>query len=380
MSEHQRLVDCPYCGSTRDLSKITKTTNVKCLACNKVFFAPVGAPPQTMEARSAGSNKTLVWVVVGLIVFVVIAVLTGENKSTNRSEPAGHVAAEVEPKMNYTIINEDIQDFPGKAGVFTKIRVTGNITKDNLKSTLQEIWDKSAKRKGWKYESKTTMIGVYAYLDGYDNGQWVAMLIDKRDGITYSERQLDALSKKATEKFGLAEKKRKDIFQKIYLVDVRSRVDAEKKYPWSMYHKNLPNGFSFVSKSDIPLIPEIKPKNPIAAMAKIQHVQAGKKIRLASYKKVDDGEIYYRASGDGKSGWLNYIVLYRQFDAPKDLLQKFSDYQEKRKGILKKQLADNLKLSLETLDAIGAEGIASDWPVPPYEETKKIEAKYGPNY
>ncbi len=114
-----------------------------------------------------------------------------------------------------------------------------SINKENIKSLLENLYDKTISRSGFKYHDTPTNIYIYAFTSKdkakSGMGQWVGMISkgysDNHPSINISDTQLNALNETELDKWNLTYIQRQEIWTKIIHLEDKSQLEADKKYP-----------------------------------------------------------------------------------------------------------------------------------------------------
>ena len=196
-----------------------------------------------MDSRSFKVILSLGFVLALLIQMLIFTSCGRQEPPKSEERKAETQATPVEqPKVvlpGYSILNEDVYDAPLKTQVTLNVLVSGEISKTNLTSLLNELYSKTADRSGFKYHSHPTHVGIYAYTSKeYAQaglGQWIAMLTkigeNGKPEISINERQINQLGAKPEEKFGLSEDKRRQIWDELIKAERRADREAWQRYP-----------------------------------------------------------------------------------------------------------------------------------------------------
>ena len=146
--------------------------------------------------------------------------------------------------LSYTILKDDVYDVPVKTQVQLDVLIEDNeVTEKKIRYLLNHLFNKTIKRTGFKYHNNPTNVYIYAYTTKEKAesgmGQWLGMISNSYDDITpqinISEIQLNSLSMKPKEKFGLSESKRTEIWNKYIMIDDRAYRESNAKYPLDDY-------------------------------------------------------------------------------------------------------------------------------------------------
>jgi len=146
--------------------------------------------------------------------------------------------------LKHTILKDEVYDVPIKTQVQLDVLIedTG-ISEKKIQDLLNHLFIKTIKRTGFKYHNNPTNVYIYAYTTKEkaesQTGQWVGMISknydDKKPQTNVSKIQLNSLSLKPIKKFGLSESTRKEIWNKIILIDDRVEKESNAKYPLDGY-------------------------------------------------------------------------------------------------------------------------------------------------
>lgn len=139
----------------------------------------------------------------------------------------------------YKVLNDKKYETPGKAQVSLNVLLSGKVTEQGLKLLLQQLYDSTLKRTGFRYFEHPTSIEISAFLskDRYESGmgQWVARLVwnasDSKPEVWTNERQLSSLSSKGQFKSGLTESKRMQVWSELNKSMDRDNTEVERRYP-----------------------------------------------------------------------------------------------------------------------------------------------------
>ena len=278
---------------------------------------------------------------------------------------------------NYTILDEDIYDAPIKTQVTLKILVSGEISQPGLRALLNQIYSSTKARRGFKHHDSPTNVYIYAFTSKEraesGMGQWVAMLQksynDVKATISINERQIAQLGAKPEERFGLSEKKRKEIWKELVLVEDRARKEAEGRYPLDPTQSLRVGQVLQVSK-ETPLMPELEPADPMAALQRMRRLPLRTTIKVLRVTMKQQTPWYFvEAKSPSKaslgSGWINSVALMGQSQVdPNEQLEKQAELESRLKDVYEDKLAKKYGLTREQLEKISIEGIEKDWPFP----------------
>jgi len=142
--------------------------------------------------------------------------------------------------LKHSILKNEVNDIPIKTQVQLDVLIMDTaITKQKVSDLLNFLYDETAKRTGFKYHTNPTSIYIYAFTskDKAESGmaQWIGMISKSYDDvqpkIDISDTQLNSLTLKPVEKFGLSENIRLEIWNKSIKVEDRAQKEADMKYP-----------------------------------------------------------------------------------------------------------------------------------------------------
>lgn len=285
--------------------------------------------------------------------------------------PASH-----EPAMpEYVVLNEDVYDIPLKTQVKLNILVSDEISEVGLRNLLQKLYSSTKARSGFKYHSSPTNIYIYAFTskERAESEQWIAMLAKSYDdagpSVSINKRQIARLGAKPEEKFGLSEEKRMEIFGELVLIERRALKEADEKFPIEP-EKSLQVGQKFRLTKDTPLMPELEPADPIAAIERIRTLPPRTIIKVLTVSTKGSKPWYFvearsRSKGLIGKGWVNSTALIGQAQVDfKKQIAKQIQLQERLIERYENKLAGKYHLTRKQLEEIGTEGETKDWPVP----------------
>jgi len=321
---------------------------------------------------------------VAMIVFLILFGVTAPPTERETQKPTVAPTPTIEREKviipKYTILDEDVYDAPIKTQVSLNVLVSGNISEPGLRALLNQLYSSIKARRGFKYHDSPTNIYIYAFTSKEraesGMGQWVAMLQksydDVKPTISINERQIAQLGAKPEKRFGLSEEKRKEIWKELVLVEDRARKEAEEQYPLDPT-QSLREGQVFQLSKETPLMPELEPADPMAALQEIRRLPSGTTIKVLKVVMKQQTPWYFvEAKSPSKaslgSGWINSVALMGQSQVDlKEQLEKQAELESRLKDKYKDKLAKKYGLTREQLEKISIEGIEKDWPFPRWE-------------
>ncbi|NQS90560.1 hypothetical protein HQ584_12320 [Patescibacteria group bacterium] len=332
-----------------------------------------------------GSKRTRgrVFLTYGLamVVFLILVGVTAPPTEQEKERPAVAPTPTVEQEKvvvpQYSVLNEDVYDAPIKTQVTLNILVSGEILEPGLRALLNQLYSSIKTRRGFKYHDSPTNIYIYAFTSKEraesGMGQWVAMLQksydDVKSTISINERQIAQLGAESEKRFGLSEEKRKEIWKELILVEDRARKEAEEQYPLDQT-QSLRVGQVFQLSKETPLMPELEPADPMAALQKMRRLSPRTTIKVLRVAMKQQTPWYFvEAKSPSKaslgSGWINSIALMGQSQVdPKEQLGKQAELESRLKDKHEDELAKKYGLTREQLEKISIEGLEKDWPFP----------------
>lgn len=184
----------------------------------------------------------------------------------------------VTPDLTYWIVEQELDDTPIKSQVVWHVAVEGQYDKAILQDLLTHLYEKANSLSGFKYYNPAThyQIVVYASEDRAKSksGNWVALLNKIRENpfdYKFNELMITEAQKPATEKFGLSENMRMQVYKEIILAERRAMSETEKKYDLSKMEGTPAEKMKIFGKYKSNL--EEKYKNALAKNYKINRDQ-----------------------------------------------------------------------------------------------------------
>lgn len=143
--------------------------------------------------------------------------------------------------LKYSVIKEDISDTPLKTQISINILLEdlNNVTEKKLEILLNYLFDQQISRTGFKHHDNPNTVLIYAYASkekaNASMGQWVAMISkmynDTKPDFDISETQFKSLTATEQDKWGLTQKQRQEIWDKIIYAERNAQKEADKKHP-----------------------------------------------------------------------------------------------------------------------------------------------------
>lgn len=192
-------------------------------------------------ALAKGGNRRFI-----ALCLVGVGLIAGCVGSGQDSRQAG-------PSIQYTVINDEVDESPGKTQVAMDLLVPQDASEVALREVLLFLYDEARQRTGFQYHSEPTIIGIYAYPSrehaASGMGQWSAMLIKtpRSDDPTINIAQSVGQPEPPSERFGFSTEQRIEIFGRIVTAEDRGQADAERRAPIG----DTPTLADFTRQSDL---------------------------------------------------------------------------------------------------------------------------------
>lgn len=346
-----------------------------------------GAPIEISQKKqksqiSTGCGCLIVLLVVGGIIAAFVASDQDGGSKPSSSTPAKPTQSVSKkspaPMPSYEIVDRDKYDAPIKTQLELHAVVSGGITEPGLKALLQKLYAEANATRGFKYHGgKPTHIFIYLYTSPEHfkpgRGQWIAMLSKVGEGSQVDTQVktelISQLTAKPEVRSGLSESTRKEIFRAIVLAEDRADSEAQQRYPLEPA-EHLAVGQTMSLSRQTPLMPELDPADPMAALQRMKQLPPGSQISVVAVSRKHTVPWYQvRASAPSGSslgsGWINGTALRGQstFD-PREQLRKQGDLMDTLTKKYKKEIATKHNLTEEQMSQISVEGISKNWPMP----------------
>jgi hypothetical protein len=144
-----------------------------------------------------------------------------------------------EDTIDYEVVREEVYDAPIKTQVLQRVRMLSVPTETQLRSLLMSRAEPLKQRTGFRYHAAPTNVGVYVYETAEQanaaQGLWMGMLFWRpEDGppqLTVNQSILGGAGQPPTDRLGLSEAKRKEIFAEHVLAEDRGQKEVERRRP-----------------------------------------------------------------------------------------------------------------------------------------------------
>jgi hypothetical protein len=148
----------------------------------------------------------------------------------------------------YTLVDETIDDTPGKTQIEQHIVVSGTPTAAQLEAEILKRYRAAAARRGFRYHDRPTNIYIYVY--GTEEqaragqGLWIGMIAKNfsdtdEPEVRTNEGRLAALSKAQEERFGLSDEDRRTVFREIAAAEDRAMCEAREQVPDDKWEEQI---------------------------------------------------------------------------------------------------------------------------------------------
>ena len=162
---------------------------------------------------------------------------TGGGRTTPGRASTGRVSESVGASLRYTLLDETLDESPGKTQVTMNILVPRSATDQELTALLSQLLQDSGQRTGFRYHEHPTVIGIYAYASRehaeLGMGQWEAMV---QKTPLYPEPSVQirwgrgAVEEHAN-RFGLTMPERMAAWGQLIGAERQGLADAEREFP-----------------------------------------------------------------------------------------------------------------------------------------------------
>ncbi len=370
-----------------------------CKECGKDISTKAKTCPNcgARVKKSHGFLKFLGIIILLFVIWGLIRNLAEEDSTENRTSRFSPPAKEMTKKEGqkpavrrqkiimpkYTVLEEDVYDSLIKTQVKLNILVSGEISETGLRALLKKLYS-SIKARKFKYHDSPTNIYIHAFVskeiyEAYKSGvaaPWVATLqksYGERPSIyiymDVYQRQIAQLGAKPEERFGLSEERRKEIWKELILIERRATEEAQERYPLDPT-QSFQVGKVFQLSERTPLMPEMEPADPIAALERMRYLPPRTSIKVLRVVIKSSSPWYFVEATSSlgyslSSGWVNSFALMGQGQTnPKEQMNKQCELMHRLDNKYEGEVAKKYGLTLEQLKEIALEGLTKDWPFP----------------
>lgn len=165
------------------------------------------------------------------------------------------------------------------------------------------------------------------------------------------------------------------MYRYILKAEEKAEETAGEKYPLDPT-QSLKVGEVFQLAEETPLMPELEPVDPIAAVSNILRLPVGAYIKVFKIKhKRKGGPPWYQVKAIDRQkkplggGWINGVALRGQAQAKaQEQMRLQGALQNELSSKFKGQICERYKLTKEQLSTIAVEGFQKGWMIPTEEE------------
>ena len=137
----------------------------------------------------------------------------------------------------YTLLDEDLDETPGKTQVTMNILVPESATDQELTDLLNQLLQDASQRTGFQYHDHPTVVGIYAYASrehaAAGMGQWEAMVAmtppDPEPSVRI--RPGRGTVEEPANRFGLTTQERMVAYRQLVGAEDRGQAEAEREFP-----------------------------------------------------------------------------------------------------------------------------------------------------
>lgn len=141
------------------------------------------------------------------------------------------------PSVEHTIINDTLDESPGKTQVTVNLLVPEDVSEEALRALLGQLYSEASQRSGFQYHDNPTVIGIYAYPSrehlAAGMGQWSGMVLktpsDSEPRVMIGRAV--GLTVEPEARFGYSEEERKQIYRRLVAAEDRGDAEAEEREP-----------------------------------------------------------------------------------------------------------------------------------------------------
>ena len=145
--------------------------------------------------------------------------------------------AQDEQGKGYTLLDETLDESPGKTQVSLNILVPESSTDQELTLLLGQLLQDTSRRTGFRYHEHPTVIGIWAYASREHAesgmGQWEAMVaktpLDPEPSVRI--RLGRGMPEQPENRFGLTRAERAAAYRRIVSAEDRGQAKAESEFP-----------------------------------------------------------------------------------------------------------------------------------------------------
>lgn len=167
----------------------------------------------------------------------------------------------------------------------------------------------------------------------------------------------------------LSEATRKQVYWSLVEAEGKARNAAKRRYPLDP-ESHLEVGQSIIIKEVTPLMPEVSPADPVAALARIRQIPTGTRVEITDTVTKDNSPWYavriLAPSGiEAGAGWINSVALIGQIEFDRELqFRRLSELDDRLVDSYRKEIARQFNLTDDQIWQVLDEGLDKNWPSP----------------
>ncbi len=279
------------------------------------------------------------------------------------------------PPLRFYVLDEFRQVVEGQEQFSTRVIVSGKFSGPTLRGTLQRVYRALNERSEFQGTERPDRVVVWAYVSkahAHSGELWLARL--QRTGtealqIDLNENQLQELMAPQEDRFGLSEKKRREVWIEWQRIRQEARRSAQKKYPSDPSQFRQPGQIFLLARRNSMLLAEDYSKDPIAEMKGVVSLPAGTAI---TFIKSIPGNLpqlwlYVEAAHDLEGnlgvGWLDSLLLGQAIPAEDVRHQELVHrWEATARETLIQELIDTYGIVHSELSEILREAFRKNWP------------------
>lgn len=143
----------------------------------------------------------------------------------------------VDKTLGYTLLDESLDESPGKTQVTMNIVVSEAATDRELTALLNQLLHGASQRTGFRYHEHPTVVGIYAYASRQHaksgRGQWEAMVaktpLDPEPSVRF--RPGRGTVEEPANRFGLNRQERMVAYGQLVGAEDRGNAEAQREFP-----------------------------------------------------------------------------------------------------------------------------------------------------
>lgn len=348
------------------------------MACRKCA-TPIQVSRNKEKSRGSTACRCLIVVlVIGAIIGALVA-SQWRRSSTPRPRPSsGAQPTRPTPVPPYEVVSTRDVSYANVVRKSYRVRVPRQMTEQELTAIAEQMIRQATSRQ------KINAITIHFFLPDTDiKGAFTAGQATWAPGGDWAKASTNLAPKLVVETGGamrdlfsqikkverLSEAKRREIFWLIVQAEDRAREEAEARYPLRP-ESHLRVGQVFQLAKETPLMPELEPSDPMAALLRMKTLAAGSYIKVQRIS-IKEGDPWYQVEGYSSSGyrvatgWIKSMALWGQAQGdPLARLRKQADLEHSLATRYKEHISRGYGVTSQEMRHIGVEGLVKGWPKP----------------